>query len=179
MDIAFDYKKGLSWDDILKIRLYKTSHYTFVMPLTVGAILAGSGKKAIEAIKKFGEPVGVAFQLRDDMLGIFGDSNKTGKSGESDIREGKKTLILTKALELSNYQDSRYLKRWYGAKNIKAAQIENIRKIFKISGAYKYSEKLSKELVEKGKKAIPQIVQKRKYQEVLYSLADYVIFRDR
>jgi geranylgeranyl diphosphate synthase type I len=179
MDIAFDYKNNLSWDDILKIRIYKTSHYTFVMPLTVGALLAGSDKKVIEAIKKFGEPIGVAFQLRDDTLGIFGDSNKTGKSSESDIREGKKTLILTKALELSNRQDSHYLKRWYGVRDAKAGQIKKVRKIFKNSGACEYSEKLSRQLVEEGKRAIPQIVQKKKYQEVLDSLADYVIFRDK
>jgi geranylgeranyl diphosphate synthase type I len=179
MDIAFDYKKNLSWDDILKIRLYKTAHYTFVMPLMVGALLAEPDKKAKGAIKKFGEPVGVAFQLRDDILGIFGDSGRTGKSSESDIREGKKTLILAKALELSNRRDTQYLKKWYGAIDIKATQINNIRNIFKDSGAQKYSEELSRQLVEKGKKAVPQIVQKKKYQEVLYSLADYVIIRDR
>jgi geranylgeranyl diphosphate synthase type I len=109
LDIEFDFKTKVSWEDILRVRTYKTAYYTFVMPLTVGAVLGKAGKKTLEIIEKYGVPVGLAFQLADDILGVFGNPSKTGKSNESDIREGKKTLLFAKSLELSGETGKRFL----------------------------------------------------------------------
>ena len=62
------------------------------MPLSVGAVLGGADDKILKTVEKFGYYVGLAFQLRDDVLGVFGDSEETGKSNESDILEGKKVF---------------------------------------------------------------------------------------
>jgi geranylgeranyl diphosphate synthase type I len=78
---------------ILRVYRYKTGRYTFSMPLVVGAMLADAGPAHREALDQAGENLGVVFQLKDDELGIFGDSAQSGKRADSDIREDKKTLL--------------------------------------------------------------------------------------
>lgn len=176
LDIDSDYNPNLGWNDILKIRIYKTAHYTFVMPLQIGAILAGANKNTLENLKKYGEPVGLAFQIQDDILGIFGDSDETGKSNVGDIREGKKTLLYFKALELAKKEDRQFLKKHYGKiKNEK--EIDEIRRIIKESGALAYSQKIASDFVDKGKKVVPKITSDKEMQDTLISLADFIIER--
>jgi len=71
----------------------KTAHYTFVTPLLVGATMAEAPQQELDTLQEIGEKVGIAYQLRDDILGVFGDPNKTGKSADGDLREGKRTLL--------------------------------------------------------------------------------------
>lgn len=179
LDIAFDFKEKITWDEILKVRLYKTAHYTFVLPLTIGATLAEAKKSMLEAIEVYGENVGLAFQIRDDVLGVFGDPKVTGKSNESDIREGKITLLYKKSLKLANKKDRKFLKKWYGNKDLDAKKIQKIRKIIKDSGALEFSDSEARKLVEKGKSKVDKITDKKDYQEVLQTLADYVIDREK
>lgn len=178
MDIDFDYHPEISWNDILNIRIYKTAYYTFVMPLTVGAVLGGASDALLENLEKFGLNVGLAFQLRDDVLGVFGDSDKTGKSSESDILEGKKTLLYFKALEFAKGSDKEFLKKTYGhIKN--QAQVTKIRKIIKDCGALGYSEELAKNYVKKGKKFITAITGNGSLRETLATFVDYMIEREK
>lgn len=78
---------------ILRVYRYKTGRYTFSLPLVIGAMLADAGPQAMDALDKAGENLGVVFQLKDDELGIFGDSAQSGKRADSDVREDKKTLL--------------------------------------------------------------------------------------
>ena len=178
LDIDFDYKENITWEDIMKVRIYKTAHYTFVMPLQIGAILAGGKDNLLQNFKNYGEPVGLAFQIQDDILGIFGDSNETGKSNDSDIREGKKTLLYFKALELANKKEKEFLKTHYG-KTTNNKEISEIRKILKNSRALDFSQKTALDFVEKGKKYIPKITKDKDLQDTLSSLADYIVQREK
>lgn len=177
LDIDYDFKKQISWEEILKVRTYKTAYYTIVMPLTVGAILAGAPKSVLSAIESYGIPVGIAFQLVDDVLGVFGSTGKTGKSNLSDIREGKKTFLYAKALERLSAPEKKFLKRWYGAADVGKKQVREVRKIMVSSGALDYSQKLAGRLVMKGKRYVPKITMDRKCQKVLESLADFMVIR--
>lgn len=179
LDIKFDSKKNISWEEILKVRTYKTAYYTFAMPLSVGAILAGAKETKLKAIEKYSLPVGIAFQLVDDILGVFGDIKITGKSNESDIKEGKKTLLFTKALELANKNDRRFLSRQYGSRKITKADIKKIRDIIRRSGAVKASFSQAEELIRKGKQEIKNMTDMPLYQKILESLADYTISRKK
>lgn len=78
---------------ILRVYRYKTGRYTFSMPLMVGAMLADGSPAHVEALEQAGENLGVVFQLKDDELGIFGESEQLGKRSDSDVREDKKTLL--------------------------------------------------------------------------------------
>jgi geranylgeranyl diphosphate synthase type I len=83
----------------LQVDRYKTAAYTVERPLHLGAAIAGADAGLVEAYRRFGADVGVAFQLRDDLLGVFGDPAVTGKPAGDDLREGKRTLLLSLAVE--------------------------------------------------------------------------------
>lgn len=178
MDIDYDFRDKTEWRDILNIRIYKTAYYTFIMPLTVGAVLGGAGDTLLKDIEKFGYNVGLAFQLRDDVLGVFGDSGETGKSNESDILEGKKTLLYFKALELAGEADKKFLETYYG--NIESPkQVEKIREIIMSTGALEYSESVAKDYIKKGKVFISNLTKDKDLQETLSTFSDYMIDRNK
>lgn len=83
--------------DAMRINRFKTAAYTVERPLHLGAALAGGSADAIAALRSFGTDVGIAFQLRDDLLGVFGDPAVTGKPAGDDLLEGKRTLLLATA----------------------------------------------------------------------------------
>jgi geranylgeranyl diphosphate synthase, type II len=86
-----------SLDSVLATLEHKTAIYSFEAPLLAGAILAGAPAEALDAVGRFGRLIGVAFQLTDDTLGVFGDPAKTGKSVLADLREGKLTALVAHA----------------------------------------------------------------------------------
>jgi geranylgeranyl diphosphate synthase, type I len=90
----------------LQIDRYKTAAYTVERPLHLGAAIAGADPGLIACYRRFGADIGVAFQLRDDLLGVFGDPAVTGKPAGDDLREGKRTLLLALALERAAEQDA-------------------------------------------------------------------------
>lgn len=179
LDIYFDDKRVITWDDIMKVRTYKTAYYTFVMPITVGAILGKADKAQLKAIKNFGLNLGVAFQLADDILGIYGDIKKTGKSNDSDIIEGKKTLLYSKALFLAGKKDRDFLLKNYGKKGIGKLATGEIRRIIAGSGALAFSEKTALEFAEKAKQYIAPMTSDAEFRKILFQLAEFVVSRDR
>ncbi len=99
--------------DVTDIHHGKTSIYTYENPLHIGAILAGASTNDLELLSKYAIPGGIAFQIQDDILGLFGNTEKTGKPAHSDLRQGKMTLLIIKALEKANpNQKSKLLKLW-------------------------------------------------------------------
>ena len=179
LDVDYDTRKDIGWEDIFRVRLFKTAYYTFVMPLSVGATLAEADAPCLAAIEAYGANVGIAFQIQDDILGVFGDANITGKSSDSDVKAGKKTFLYTKAMEMAKDQDRSFLKQRYGGKDLKSEEINKIRKIFETSGSLKYSKKLAGEFAAKGKREIKKMTQEPKYQRMLTELADFVVARDK
>ncbi len=83
--------------DALRINRFKTAAYTVERPLQLGAVLAGADPETVAALRTYGADIGVAFQLRDDLLGVFGDPAVTGKPAGDDLLEGKRTLLLATA----------------------------------------------------------------------------------
>jgi geranylgeranyl diphosphate synthase type I len=84
-------------EGVLRISRYKTAAYTIERPLHLGAALAGADEDLVSAYRRFGTDLGIAFQLRDDLLGVFGDPAVTGKPAGDDLREGKRTLLVALA----------------------------------------------------------------------------------
>ena len=84
-------------EGVLRISRYKTAAYTIERPLHLGAALAGADDDLVSAYRRFGTDLGIAFQLRDDLLGVFGDPAVTGKPAGDDLREGKRTLLVALA----------------------------------------------------------------------------------
>jgi geranylgeranyl diphosphate synthase type I len=178
LDVTYEQMKGISEHDVMQVHLHKTSIYTIGGPLKTGALLGGLSKSKIEAIEKFGEPVGIAFQLRDDELGLFSSEEKLGKPIGGDIKEGKNTVLHIKAVENAKGQARKFLQSAYGNKNLKKDEVKKVQEITIRVKALEYSQALSRKLVEKGKKYIPQITKNQELQNTLANMADFMILRE-
>ena len=99
LDVLHQASGDRSAHAALQIDRFKTAAYTVERPLHLGAAIAGAGPELIDAYRRFGADIGIAFQLRDDLLGVFGDPAVTGKPAGDDLREGKRTLLLATATE--------------------------------------------------------------------------------
>jgi geranylgeranyl diphosphate synthase type I len=119
----------------LTVCQYKTGSYTVHRPLQLGAVLAGGGPDVLRACRAVGVPLGEAFQLRDDLLGVFGDPARTGKSRLDDLREGKHTTLMALALERADPGQARLLRRLVGDPRLDEAGARVVRGVLESTGA--------------------------------------------
>jgi geranylgeranyl diphosphate synthase type I len=119
----------LSENDILRLYTYKTARYTFSLPLLCGALLARAAEKQLPRLEKIGELLGIIFQIKDDELGLFGDSDKTGKPVGSDIKEGKKNLYYYYLFGRGLRTDHERLLNLFGSGQAGKKEIEEIRSL--------------------------------------------------
>ncbi len=132
----------------------KSSYYTFVNPMQIGAILAGASDEDLEAINDFGVAAGVAFQLQDDKIGLFGDSSDSGKSNMDDLREGKYTLFIQQTLAKCSGVESEYINSVIGDQDLSVADAEKVRSIIRSYGVEKYVEEVAAEYADKARKVL-------------------------
>jgi geranylgeranyl diphosphate synthase, type I len=128
----------------------KTGSYTVRGPLRLGAILASAKPATLRALDRFALPIGVAFQLRDDLLSAFGEPKKTGKPLGNDLRAGKRTALLAAGLELSRGKDLQALKRVVGNASATDAQLRAALGVLEASGARAQIEARVTELAQAG-----------------------------
>ena len=119
----------------LTVARYKSAGYTVQRPLQLGAAIAGAGERAAETYTAIGLPLGEAFQLRDDVLGVFGDPSVTGKSADDDLREGKQTLLVALAEEAADDAGRRLLAEALGNPAAGPAEFDALRALFESTGA--------------------------------------------
>ncbi len=179
IDVDLSYHSEIRRQDVITIHTYKTAYYTFIGPLKIGAILAGAQNSDLKKFEDFGLPLGIAFQLQDDILGIFGNEEKLGKPVGDDIREGKNTLLLTRVLEKGNSSQIKRIKELWGKKEISIKEIEEVRDIINKSGSLAYSQKLANELAAKSQKTIFNITKDKNLQEVFLTLSAFVVKREK
>ncbi len=142
LDLLEQAKSNANLENILQVITYKSAKYTIERPLHMGALLAGADSKMIETLSNYGLPLGIAFQLRDDILGVFGDENITGKPAGDDLREGKRTVLVATALEKTSGADQELLKNSLGNKNLTQTEIEKLQEVLTNSGAVEVVENL-------------------------------------
>jgi geranylgeranyl diphosphate synthase type I len=176
-DVYMDSSGKVSESTILKMYRNKTACYTIEGPLNLGAILAGADGKILEALSAYALPLGVAFQIQDDILGIFGSEKKLGKEVGLDIQEGKKTLLLVKAQELGNQEQKIFLKGILGRKGISRLEIKKFQEIMIKSGALQYVQILASGLVAEAKKSLAKAAIDPEAKDFLLSVADYMVER--
>lgn len=130
----------INGDVIRNIYDYKTARYTFCAPLITGAILAGAKQKNIDLLERFGLYLGRAFQIKDDILGMFGDAKKIGKSTLSDLREAKKTLLIWYAYSHGTGRDKQIIKNIFSRKKITNSTLTTMKHIVQKTGALDYAK---------------------------------------
>ena len=131
--------------DVLAVHRYKSAIYTVVSPLKIGALLGGSRLSRLEDIEKFGTSIGIAFQLRDDILGAGFDAGQSGKSS-NDLVEGKRTLLVVRAWQDGSETDRARLARVLGNSQATPEDVDRAREVIRETGSLAYSEKRIDEL---------------------------------
>lgn len=145
-----EYLADVSLEQTDKVLEWKTAYYTFLNPLHVGMILAGTECSDTDAVSDYAQAAGRAFQITDDILGIFGDEQKSGKSTADDLREGKRTLLIVYALEHANDADREFLNSHLGNGPISAADLARCRQILIHAGALDFAKAEAKKHAEQA-----------------------------
>nr|WP_194719751.1 polyprenyl synthetase family protein [Cellulosimicrobium arenosum] len=155
----------------------KSARYSVENPLALGAALAGADEVAIRAVREFGLPLGEAFQLRDDVLGVFGDSRVTGKPAGDDLREGKRTVLVLRALDRADPSGRELLRTHLGDPHLDAVTVERIREVIVTTGALDEVEALIDDLTRQAEDALDAAALGQPGAGVLRELADAAVRR--
>lgn len=164
-------------EDIILIHTLKTARYSVVGPLLLGAMLAGADETRVMAIKQFGDAIGIAFQIQDDILGIFGDEQTLGKSTTSDIAENKNTILIAYALSHASEEQKKILAAYYGKSPVSMFAQQQIKKIFIDTGSLRYSQTKAEAYVHKGRNVVVRLTTNPKLQKLLNEFSDFSIER--
>jgi geranylgeranyl diphosphate synthase, type I len=142
LDVLVQARGEFSPDDALRVAEFKTSKYTVEGPLHLGAAAAGASAEVFAALTAYALPIGEAFQLRDDVLGVWGDPAETGKPAGDDLREGKQTLLVALAMQRSTPEQGELLRRNLGVRTLDAHDVHVLREVIVETGALDEVEQL-------------------------------------
>jgi geranylgeranyl diphosphate synthase type I len=131
LDVLAQTRLAVGVDEAMRVVRYKSAKYTVERPLHLGAALAGADDTLIAALSDVAVPLGEAFQLRDDVLGVFGDPGVTGKPAGDDLREGKRTVLVARVAQLGTDADRELLARTLGT----ADGVDALRDLVERTGA--------------------------------------------
>lgn len=150
LDIMNELSQQVTDKDVDHVLEWKTAYYSILNPLCTGMVLAGAGCEDTDAIRDYSLYTGKAFQITDDILGIFGSDEKTGKTAMDDIREGKRTVLTLYALNHASDEDKVMLDRSLGNEALTAEEFEECKRILLDSGALQHAKTLAKEYTERA-----------------------------
>ncbi|CAN5423575.1 polyprenyl synthetase family protein [soil metagenome] len=160
-----------------RVIVYKSAKYSIEAPLTIGAALAGGSLEQITALREFGLPLGIAYQLRDDLLGVFGDPETTGKPSGDDLREGKRTVLIALARTKLPSNATRLLDELLGDPELSPQQVAMLQASIRDSGAVEHVERIIDHNVTLAVAAIEDAPLSVASKQQLVQLADTVIKR--
>jgi geranylgeranyl diphosphate synthase type I len=160
-----------------RVMLYKTAKYSLEAPLLIGAALSGAAGGNLKMLSEFGIPLGLAFQLRDDVLGVFGDPEVTGKPAGDDLREGKRTVLVALTLETLPASVARIFNELLMGGEIDAEQLEFMRQTITDSGALEKTERLIEEHSNRAIEGLANLEISDQGRKMLAALAQQVINR--
>jgi len=135
LEFTAGHREELSEEDLLQVLRMKSGRYSVERPIQLGALLAGASDTVLDGLSRFGLLVGEAFQLHDDLLGMFGDSATVGKPVGGDLVEGKFTLLAHHALAHASADDAERLRRALGNAALEQAEVEEATEIIRRTGA--------------------------------------------
>jgi len=178
LDVMYSLRTDITEEEILIMYNLKTAAYSFTCPLVLGATLAGANKSSIKKIESFAKPLGLAFQIKDDLLDLYSKESKLGKTVGSDFRESKRTLLLTAMLKKSNPKEKQIILKSLGKNNLNKRIIERLKRIGIKTGAFDYCNSLSDRLIKEAKDVLKKSSYKKRGTEILLQIADYIQRRE-
>jgi geranylgeranyl diphosphate synthase type I len=149
LDVSAQARGRATVDEAMTVLRYKSAKYSIERPLHIGAALAGAGEETLAALTSFGLPLGEAFQLRDDLLGVFGDPATTGKPAGDDLVEGKRTVLIALALESAPAAEADRLDAALGTA-LSADDVAELRGIIAHAGAHARVEAMIDDLAHRA-----------------------------
>lgn len=170
LDVSVQARGRADVEAAMTVLRFKSAKYSIERPLHIGAALAGAPAATITELSRFGLPLGEAFQLRDDLLGVFGDPATTGKPAGDDLIEGKRTVLVALALDAAAPADAARLDRSLGS-DLSEDQVAELRRIIDGSGAHAQVESVIEALAAKAVKALDAATIDDRAREVLRGLA--------
>jgi geranylgeranyl diphosphate synthase type I len=150
-----------------RVMLYKTAKYSVEAPLLIGAAYAGAPESTLHSLSTFAIPLGLAFQLRDDILGVFGSSEKTGKPVGDDLREGKRTVLVALTREYLPASLGRLFDDLLAERELSDAQIAHLQQTITESGALQRTQLMLEEL---GSQSLEVLASLELHQDALAAL---------
>ena len=175
LDMMFEHKETVSEDEYFEMIQAKTAAL-FETSARCGGILGGAKESQVERLGKYGHYAGVAFQLIDDVLGLTADEKVLGKPVGSDIREGKRTLIIVHALKHASGDQRKKILETLGNRSASLERIREIVSLVGSLGSINYAEEKAREYIEKSKEALASF-SATEDREDLISLADLIFAR--
>jgi geranylgeranyl diphosphate synthase, type I len=154
LDLLEQARGGGSVERALRVARYKSAKYTIERPLHLGAALAGAGQEVLDGYSGYGLPLGEAFQLRDDVLGVYGDPGETGKPAGDDLREGKRTALVAMALETASPAQSAVVRKYLGDPHLSEQGVAALRDVITDTGALGRVEDLVERLLSDALEAL-------------------------
>lgn len=149
-DIINEVIATVSRADVERVLEWKTAQYTFLNPLHVGMVLAGADDEVLEAITPYATQAGKAYQISDDILGMFGTEFESGKSPMDDMREGKRTFLTVYALEHIQNANKNFLIQMLGNENLTPTEFQRCRDIILESGALDFAKRQLNDHIEQA-----------------------------
>jgi geranylgeranyl diphosphate synthase type I len=146
LDLVAQATGGGSMEQAMRVIRFKTAKYSVERPLQLGGALGGADRELIDAYSAYGIPLGEAFQLRDDVLGVFGDPEHTGKPAGDDLRDGKRTVLVAQAFQRASHAERAVLQRDLGDPDLGDEGVARLRGILVETGALDAVERLIAEL---------------------------------
>ena len=171
LDLLEQAVGGGTVESALRVARYKSAKYTIEKPLHMGAALAGAGQDVLDGYSGYGLPLGEAFQLRDDVLGVFGDPATTGKPAGDDLREGKRTALVAMALSAATPAQAAVVRRHLGDPHLTDAGVADLRQVICETGALERVEALIAELMDDALTALRAAPVEDEARSVLAELA--------
>jgi len=178
LDMEFETRNDVSIDEYITMIHLKTA-VVLGGALKIGALIGGANEKDAGLLYVFGEQLGVAFQLQDDILDIYGDPEKFGKQVGGDIMSNKKTYLLLKALELANPSQKTELKRWLSASpSDPKEKVSAVTELYNQLQVKHYAEEAMQAYADKAFAALDAINQPEDHKRYLRDFADGLMVRE-
>ena len=178
LDILSEVENETTEEEIHMMYRLKAAAYTIECPLHMGALMAGGTKKDLERLSAYAIPLGEAFQIQDDILGMFGDEEKLGKPIGSDIREGKKTFLIVKALEKVHLPQREFIKNVLGKRDLSDGDLKTIKEIVVDTGSLDYSRELAQRLIEEARGALGNYTLRKEGKDFLAGIIEFIVQRE-
>lgn len=177
MDVNFETDNEVTYDDYIKMITYKTGVLS-AASLKIGALIAGASEEAAETLYNYGKHIGIAFQIMDDYLDVFGDMEQFGKRQAGDIYENKKTVLYLTAMESATDEEREELLYWYSKKTESIDKVHGVLKIFRRAKVDEQVLKLIQKHNEIGQQYLNSINLSDEKKQPFVELANYLLKRE-